>query len=389
MNQIIDSILDLDLYKITMQQAVLHQYPNAKVKYKFNCRNKDVRLSFLADEMREQVKSWSSLRLSEKEKSFLQTLDFIKPDYIEFLNNFRVDPSSINVEVKNGAELSIECEGVWANEILFELFILPTVNELYFKNITNGQKDKYQNIGLERLEKKLSYLDGYPNLLFAEFGTRRRFSKEWQKIVLEKILHSKYSKNLVGTSNVGLASEYGIKAIGTVAHEWTMGHIGLVDNIRQAQKRALHVWQQEYGHRLGIALTDTFSTNAFFQDFDFNLARAYDGVRQDSGNPYVFGDSMINHYKSIDIDPRRKTIVFSDGLNFPESLNIWKYFAGRIGVSFGIGTDLTNDIGLPSLNIVMKLIECNGKHCVKISDVGGKEMGDSQTLKLVKTAYNL
>lgn len=387
---IITSILDTDLYKITMMQAVWNQYPKSDVYYEFKCRNTNVSLYRIKDELIHQINSWKNLELTKKEMEYLLSLDFIKSDFVYFLKNYRIDPNLVLVEdcvnSSGDKDLKISCKGKWIDTILFEILILSTVNELFFDGIITDPKDDAILFLKDKVEE--NKIIDYPTFKFAEFGTRRRYSKEIQKIVLEELIRLTPNQ-LIGTSNVKLASVYGIKPIGTVAHEWTMAHLGLTDNISQAQGRALHVWKQEYGSRLGIALTDTFGTDAFINDFDFTLARAYDGVRHDSGDPIVFGEKIINYWNSIGIDPRRKSIVFSDGLNFPEALRIWRHFTGRTNVSFGIGTYLTNDVGTAPLNIVMKLLSCNETPCVKLSDVNGKEMGDKSMIKSVKSCYGI
>jgi nicotinate phosphoribosyltransferase len=388
--KIITSLIDQDLYKISMMQAVFHQYPNAEVEYEFRCRNKDVKLGFLKDEVQKEIDSWDKLKIDEREEKYLRSLDFMKKDFVDFLLTFKLNPNLVFLERTEEDDLKITVKGKWLDTIWFEVPILATVNELYFNNLINEKFDgKFQNYlcnGRSALLHKINLMQDYPQFKFAEFGTRRRFSGEWQEEVVRTLVQES-PRNIVGTSNIKLAMKYGIKPIGTVAHEFTMAHLGLVDNIRQAQARALHVWQQEYGSRLGIALTDTFTTDAFFDDFGFILARAYDGIRHDSGSPYEFADKAIAHYESIGIDPRRKSIIFSDGLDIPKALKIWKNYAGKIGISFGIGTSLSNDVGVPALNIVMKLLKCNGKHCIKLSDVSGKEMGDPETIEKVKRAY--
>ena len=367
-------------------QAVYHQYPSAQVYYEFTCRNKGVKLGFLADELREQVGSWKYLGITDQEAKQLRRIPFIKEDFINFLLSFSLNPNEIYIDNVDG-ELIISSKGKWVDTIWYEVPLLATVNELYF---SYQNKSDNHLVSAERiLRNKLHLIKDYPTFKYAEFGTRRRFSKYWQEQALQTQLEM-VPNNIVGISNVKLALDYGIKPIGTVAHEWTMAHLGLVDNIREAQGRALHVWQQEYGHNLGIALTDTFTTDAFFRDFDFTLARGYDGVRHDSGDPFVFGEKCIKHWESIGIDPRRKSIVFSDGLDLPLAIDIWKRFIGRTGVSFGIGTNITNDFeGLTPLAIVMKLLQCNGTNCIKLSDVGGKNMGHPCMIETVKNCYGV
>lgn len=383
MSPIIDSILQSDLYKFTMQQCVFHQYPEANVRYAFKCRNEGIKLGFLAPQVKEQINLMRDLRLTDPEAAYLKKLSFMTDDYIDFLRGYKFDPET-EVGVKDWqGDLYIDIFGPWHRTILWEVPILAIVNQLYFSNITD-----YEDEGRGRLFEKIELIQQYPRFTFADFGTRRRFSADWQKNVL-MILKNRCPNNLIGTSNVKLAMDLNIKPIGTMAHEWISAHLALTDNIKESQKRAFYVWLQEYGTNLGIALTDTFTTKAFFKDFDYTLANNFSGVRQDSGDPIEFGKAMIEHYKKLGIDPRTKSIVFSDGLDFKKAIQIYKEFTGLIGISFGIGTSLMNDIGRNPINIVVKLVECNREPVVKISDNMTKAIGERRTVDLVKKAYGL
>ncbi|HUX60716.1 MAG TPA: nicotinate phosphoribosyltransferase [Ignavibacteriaceae bacterium] len=384
MEPIIDSILQTDLYKLSMQQAVLHQYPNATVKYVFKCRNEGVKLGFLANNIRKQVEAMKDVCLADDEWAYLSSLQFLTDDYFSYLDKYRFNPSQVKIENVDG-ELKIEIEGPWAETILYEVPLLAIVNELYF-DATSDFKS-IEGEGIRRLKDKINLIRQYPTLIFAEFGTRRRYSRDWQKYILEELHRN--CPQLVGTSNVKLAMDFGIKPIGTVAHEWFSCHLALVDRLEIAQKRAMHVWQQEYGTDLGIILSDTFTVDAFLKDFDLVLAREFSGCRHDSGDPIVFGNKIIKHYKKLGIDPKTKSIVFSDGLDIPEAIRIFKEFTGRIGVSFGIGTSLSNDLSVTPLNIVIKVVECNGQDVVKLSDNPGKAIGDKDMIERVKKAYGV
>lgn len=383
--QIITSILDTDLYKLTMQQVVFHQYPNAIVSYEFRCRNNGVKLGFLVDEIKDQLRQWTYMKLMSSEKAYLQNnVNFLASDYIDFLDGFRFNPDLVNVYEKDG-DLYIYVKGSWLDTILFEVPLLATVNELYFRHKTDFRS--LRGRGEMNLKDKINMIRKHPRIIISEFGTRRRYSRDWQMYVLQELI--KWCPQVTGTSNVKLAMCMGIKAHGTMAHEYISAHLALVDNIRQAQKRAFHVWQQEYDDNLGTALTDTFTSKAFFMDFDKTLSRSFTGVRHDSGDPIKFGLNVIEHYKKMGIDPRTKTIVYSDGLDIPKAIEIFETFTGLIGLSFGIGTNLTNDLGTNPLNIVMKLVECNGKPVVKLSDVEGKHIGDKNVIEDVKKVYEL
>jgi len=397
-NQIITSVLDSDLYKFTMQQCVLHQYPEVAVGYEFRCRNKDVKLGFLADEIREQVDAMKNLCLTPEERNYLLlSCPFLTSDYLDYLTEYRFDRGQVNVGTWNG-NLLIGIDGKWVDNILWEVPILAIVNELYFSHLTTKDNNRVEccEIGYDRLNEKIEMLKPYPNFKFAEFGTRRRFSKDWQNIVVKNLVEKCH--NIIGTSNVALAMETGLKPIGTVAHEWFSAHLSLVADVKNAQKKAMYTWLMEYDNDLGIVLTDTFTTDAFFRDFGTILSNAFEGLRHDSGDPIEFGYKAIKHYKGMNIDPKTKSLVFSDGLDIPEALRIYREFTGLIGVSFGIGTDLTNDCSLKPLatsphptrlNIVIKAIHCNNKPVVKLSDNPSKAIGDKNMIEKVKKAYRV
>jgi nicotinate phosphoribosyltransferase len=380
---IITSILDSDLYKFTMQQVVWNQYPNATVAYEFRCRNKGVKLGFLAKYIKAEIEHWSEFNLTVHEKAYLFVrVPFLSKRYIDFLESYRFNPDLVQISDVDG-DLLIKIAGPWVDTILFEVPLLATINELYFRH--TSKFSDIEQTGKARLSGKIAMIQAHPRMVISEFGTRRRYSKEWQSYVLQTLVAN--CPQVMGTSNVRLAMDLDIKPVGTMAHEYISAHIALVDNIRQAQKRALHVWQQEYDDNLGIALTDTFTTRAFFMDFDKTLTRSFAGLRHDSGDPFEFGWNAIKHYKNNNIDPRTKMLVFSDGLDVPTAIKIFETFTGLIGVSFGIGTNLTNDLGVLPLNIVIKLIECNGKPVVKLSDVKGKNIGDEKVITEIENAY--
>lgn len=384
---IITSLLDQDLYKMSMQQVVFHQYPKAVVQYQFVCRNGGKKLGFLAQQVREQLDMLADLSLTDAEAAFLSTYSFFKPDYIDYLRGMRLDPSLVTVTDNNG-DLDIKAAGKWLDTILFEIFVLSIVNELYFRNTS-----KFENVREEaelRLTKKIWMIKQHPQLKISEFGTRRRYSKAWQEYVLGRLL-AECPGNIVGTSNMALAMKFGIRAHGTMAHEFISAHLGLVGNINQAQKRAFFAWLQEYDTNLGTALTDTFTTKAFFRDFGVVLSNGFSGMRHDSGCPFEFARNCIAHYKKLGIDPKTKTLIFSDGLTIRKAIEIFEMFTGEIGLAFGIGTHLTNDMSefLEPLNIVMKLIWCNGTDCVKLSDVPTKNMGSPVMVEVVKLAYQV
>lgn len=383
---IITNLTDLDLYKITMLQVIWRQHPNAFVKYAFKCRQASLKLGYLAPEIIKQLANLKNLKFTEEEINFLTEKKYLKRDFIEFLKTYSIDPSLVKVEDKN-KELVVTIEGKWIDTILFETYILSIVNELYYRGLSSSLKDILEEADI-RLTNKMERLHKYPKVKISEFGTRRRFAKYWQEYVLRRMI-AEMPTNLVGTSNVYLAMKYGIPCHGTMAHEYLSAHLALVDNLKEAQKRALYSWLQEYDNDLGTALTDTFTTDAFFRDFGHVLSNGFSGLRHDSGDPYVFAKKAIDHYKKMGIDPRTKTLIFSDSLDIPKAIQIWSTFAGDIGLAFGIGTNLSCDMTalIDGLRIVIKLIECNGKPVVKLSDDISKAMGDEEMIEKVKKAY--
>lgn len=391
MNPIITSLLDTDLYKVSMQDFVYSNAPSAQVKCEFVCRNKDIKLGFLADEVREQIDKLGDLTFTDEDIEFLKKLRYIHPNYIQYLENgFRLYPKQeVYVDNING-QLEISIIGPWKRVILYEVPVLAIVNELYFRRISEINSLNWRETGRKNLEEKCLTLAQHPNLFVIEFGTRRRFNKEWQDEVF-RYMRDVVPQNMVGTSNLFLARKYDTKAYGTIAHEVFSGYLSLVDDIRNAQRYVLYLWMMHFdtfnGPDLGIALSDTFTTKAFFEDFKYSVANAYAGVRHDSGDPVLFGNNVIEHYKKMGIDPRTKSIVFSDGLDVPTAVSLFEKFTGKIGVSFGIGTNLTNSVGFKPLNIVLKLVECNGKPCVKISDNISKAIGDPRMVDRVVKAY--
>jgi len=382
--QIITSAMDTDFYKVTMQKGVFHQYPKTQVEYTFTCRDKGVKLGFLAEKVNRQVKMMENLKLTEKEENFLRSIRFMTSDYIDFLKNFRFDSNRVKA-IDHDGNLEITISGLWLDTILYEVPLLAIVSELYFRETSNFEELKQE--GINRLNKKIELINQY-RLPLVDMGTRRRYSAEWQDYVVGRLASE--CESFIGTSNVYLAMKYNIKAIGTQAHEWFMAHLGLVDNIREAQKRALYVWLQEYGTDLGIALTDTFTTKAFFKDFDLTLSTTFSGMRCDSGDdPVFFGNEAIDHYKGFNINPRTKDLIFSDSLNIPKAIAIFLQLIQKIKTSYGIGTDLMNDLSIKALNIVIKLSMSNGVWVTKLSDSPGKTMGNLELAKEIKRLYDI
>lgn len=387
------SLLDVDQYKLSMGQLVFHQYTNVEAKYVFKCRSKGIHFTEeMICEIKDKLNSVKRKHVRFGDFEYLLNSSFIRNDYVQWLKKscetFNGVFGNSEIEVKEILDepcVQITATGPWVNSIFWEIKVLSIVNEVYFYYTTRNINENLFAEGKKRLAEKVAMLKEYPGLLLAEFGTRRRFSAMWQDYVIGYLVEN--CPNLVGTSNVLFAKKYNIKPIGTMAHEYISAHLQLVSNISEAQKRAMYVWLQEYDGDLGIALTDTFTSNAFFNDFGVTLTNAFDGLRHDSGCPYEFGEKAITHYEKMGVDPKTKSLIFSDGLDIPKAIEIYKYFKGKVKLSFGIGTNLTNDIGVEPLNIVMKLIEINGKPVVKLSDNISKAIGDMDMIKLVRKAY--
>ncbi len=386
---IITSLLDNDLYKFTMLQAMLHQFPQTHGVYRFRCRNNEETLYPLADikeALEQQLDSLCELRFLEDELEYLRGLRFMRSDFVDYLELFKLKRRFITVSTDEKGRLFIDIEGPMIQAMFFEVFVLAIVNELYFSALSNASVIEE---GQRRLDGKVELLHQYavkqekydnntPPFIVADFGTRRRFSKVWQAHVVET-LHKAEPKIVSGTSNVYLAKKLGMTPIGTMAHEFMQAFQALDVRLRDSQKAALEAWVHEYRGDLGIALTDVVGMDAFLRDFDLYFAKLFDGLRHDSGDPYVWGDKAIAHYKKLKIDPRTKILTFSDGLDLNKAWNLHQYFRGQIRTSFGIGTNLTNDMGITPINIVLKLVECNGQPVAKLSDSPGKTMINNDT----------
>lgn len=387
----IGSILDQDTYKLTMQNAVCKLYPNAWVKYKFTDRNGTKYPRGFANELRKEVDKMGRLGMSEYDKQqFAQSCPFIDNVYLDFLMGYRFDPNEVSIEQHDNGELSVEIEGYWYRTILWEVPLLAIISELYHEMMGEHiDKDDEDGDYFEKLSdhdtEKFFNLSG-KGIKIAEFGTRRRHSRENHERLISTISAFK-GDPLIGSSNVELALSNGLKPIGTFAHEWVMG-IGALKGYAEANKNAMEDWVRVYNGQLGIALTDTFGTDAFFKDFDTKYAKLFDGVRHDSGDEFEFADKVIKHYEKLGIDPTTKTIIFSDSLNPDKIEVIDEYCKGKIKASYGVGTNLTNDVGFKPLNIVIKLWEIDGNPTVKLSDDDGKHVGDEKTIESVKYLLN-
>ncbi len=371
---IIQSLLDTDLYKFTMMQVVLHHFPAAQVEYRFKCRDADIDLTPYVGEIRDEIRALCSLRFEPHELDYLRSWRFFKSDYVDLLKLFQFDDRFIDVAPIAGSppEIDIRIKGPWLHTILFEVPVLAIVSEVYNRNV-NARRDLAE--GRRRLAAKIETINGVPDPAFriADYGTRRRFSRGWQEEVIATLQRG-IGPKFVGTSNVDLALRHGLTPLGTMAHEYLQACQAVGPRLRDSQVFAFNTWAREYRGDLGIALTDVCGMDAFLSDFDLFFCKLFDGVRHDSGDPFEWGEKMIAHYQHMRIDPRTKTMVYSDSLNVPLAIRLFEYFRGRTQTAYGIGTNLTNDVGVAALQIVIKMTRCNGQPVAKISDEPTKTM---------------
>ena len=375
---IITSLLDTDLYKFTMMQVVLHQFPGAQVEYKFKCRSAGVQLAPYMDEIRDEIRQLCELHFTEDELAYMRGMRFIKSDFVDFLGLFKLNQKYIHLTALPNGEIDIRVRGPWLHTIMFEIPVLAIVSEVYFRNTQPGLD---LTEGRRRLQDKIALMKGVHDLKIADYGTRRRFSLEWQREVLQTLqadLGTGPDGQLTGTSNVLFAMELGMRPMGTMAHEYLQACQALGPRLRDSQVFGFEKWAQEYRGDLGIALSDVYGMNAFLRDFDMYFCKLFDGARHDSGDPFQWGERMIEHYQANRVDPRSKVIIFSDGLTIPRCIELHERFRGRIQSAFGVGTNLTNDRGPDALQLVLKMIECNGQPVAKISDTPGKTMVEDE-----------
>lgn len=362
---IIESLLDTDLYKFTMMQAVLHHFATAEVEYRFRCRTRDVTLQVPVKRLREEIAGLCRLRLRPREIAYLRGLRYLKKDFVEILKIFQLQQDHVAVSETNG-DLEIVIHGPWLHTILFEVPILAIISEL----LHPAADAKLLAVGSARLEEKIRQVQALADpagFRFAEFGTRRRFSRDWQCQVIRQ-LAAALPENLSGTSNVLFAMQLGLMPIGTMGHEFLQACQALGTRLVDSQRFALETWAQEYRGDLGIVLTDVIGLDAFLRDFDLYFCKLFDGVRHDSGDPIRWGERVLEHYRRMRVDPATKTLVFSDGLDMPDAIRIYRHFRGRTHIGFGIGTHLSNDLGVALPDMIIKLTRCNGQAVAKISD---------------------
>ena len=400
---IITSALDFDTYKLNMMQVVYEKFSNTEVEYDFKCRS-DENIYDLMPQIRDEVNKLETIAFTEDQITYIAKQPHMKLAFVDYLRDFRFDPKRhIFFDKDDSGQLKITIKGSWLKTILYEIFILAIVSEVRnrvrFSCVTEQtfRKPLFDKVEYLKSEVKKRGLEGY--FKFADFGTRRRYSYKTQYSVVEYMV-KEIPEMFIGTSNVHLAKEFGITAIGTMAHEYLCAHQALV-HPKQAVRKALENWNDVYRGNLGIALTDAITTDTFLEpeNFDLMMSKMFDGVRHDSGCPFAWGDKIIAHYKAMNIDPMTKTLVFSDGLNFDLALDVAEYFKNMINFTFGIGTFLSNDLGdyvneagvkYKPLSIVIKLMLCNGLDVAKISDESGKEMCRSSIyINYLKEIHNI
>lgn len=382
--RVFNSILDNDFYKFTMQCAVVKLFPNVKAHYKFINRGEHKFPEGFAEAMRLSVMQMADLKLTKSEKKFLKDqCPYLNPAYIDFLEGYRYDPSEVHIE-QHGEDLEVYISGYWYRSILWEVPLLAMISELYYKltDATHWEDEKIVDNTIDKIK-----LYNELEVPFAEFGTRRRHSYKVHDLVM-KTLKNNQKRSFIGSSNVHFAMKYQVKPIGTHAHEWFMFHAAEY-GYKMANAMSLEHWVDVFRGDLGVALSDTYTTEVFFKHFDTKFAKLFDGVRHDSGDPVEFANKTIEHYKKHGINPLYKYIIFSDGLNPKKVLAITEATKGRIGISFGIGTNLTNDVGLRPMNIVIKLTEVltsdnDWVPTLKLSDEPNKHTGNSRSIELAK-----
>lgn len=377
------SILDNDLYKFTMQHASLY-CPRSVVKYEFINRGKTEFRDGFAKDLREAIDEMRGLRLTREELYFLREKCLYFPEqYLWDLKDYRYDPSEVKVTQEDG-NLHLTIEGTWYQSILWEVPLMAMISELHFApyhhEIMSGLGTCNAPVIMSAFDKGKLFSDSRVN--FVDFGTRRRFSYENHDKVVAELIPGAFGY-FNGTSNIHLAMKHGIKPLGTQAHEWIQFHSAQY-GFRNANLEAMKKWELIYGNYLAIALTDTFGSEDFFRVFDKEQASKLDGVRQDSGSPFEFLERTIKHYEELGLDPKRYTIVFSDSLNPKKVLDIHEVVDGRIQDVYGIGTNLTNDVGVKPLNMVIKMVQANGVDVCKLSDDVGKHTGKEEVIARCK-----
>jgi nicotinate phosphoribosyltransferase len=373
-----------------MMQVVLHHFPGAQVEYKFRCRTPGVDLRPDLPEIRSQLEQLCTLRFRDDELAYLRGLRFMKSDFVDFLALFHFNGKYVSLGYgEQPGEIDITIRGPWLHTIMYEIPILAIVSEVYFRRL---QPKPNLEEGRKRLRAKVGMLraaDAGLEFRISDYGTRRRFSRDWQEEVLQT-LKREVPQLFAGTSNVWFAMRNNLTPLGTMAHEYMQACQALGPRLRDSQTFAFDKWAQEYRGDLGIAVADTYGTEAFLRDFDMYFCKLFDGARHDSGDPFDWGERLIAHYRKNRVDPHTKTLIFSDQLTVPLAIEIARRFQGRALTAFGIGTNLTNDLGYEPINIVIKMTECNGQPVAKVSDAPGKTVSkDPGYLAYLRQVFGL
>lgn len=381
---IILSLLDTDLYKFNMDQVIFHKHTDLCGEYYFRCRSEGIVFTQeMFEEINAQIDHLCTLTFTKDELDYLRSIRFIKNDYVEFLRLWRPIRDYVETSLDEDGRLHIVVRGPLFSAMQFEIYLLEIVNEVYFR--LQYDYAVLRASAQEKLDEKIrDFQHGKYTFRFAEFGCRRRLSREWQEEMVHRLTTE--TSNCVGTSNVYLAKKFGIKPIGTYAHEYVQMYQG-IDSIPLAYTNhyAMEDWYNEYKGDNGTALTDTITTDLFLLDFNRSMVNNFTGVRHDSGDPFEWGEKMIAHYRRYDADPMTKLLLFSDSLDFEKAQALYDHFHDRIKVSFGIGTFCSNDTFAEPLNIVIKLQTVNGRAVAKLSDTPGKAMcRDAEYLEYLK-----
>lgn len=389
---IIQSVLDTDLYKFTTSYAYSKLYPRAYGQFRFIDRGKTTYPQGFAEELKKEIQEMSKLALTKDEASFLsRELPYLPPTYIDFVRGFRFDPEEVKVEQDAEGHLSIIAEGLLYRVTLWETPILALVSELYYKMLGAQPDMEYTEHTIISKARKLAE----HGITFSMFGMRRRFSAAIEDRVTE-LLKEHAAGYLFGTSNVYYAYKHGLRVSGTHPHEWIQFH-GAMFGYKMANYMAMEDWINVYDGDLGTVLTDTYTTDVFMRNFSKKHAMLFTSLRHDSGDPLQFTEKVIARYRELRVDPTIKYIIFSDGLDPERAIEIANYCKGRIGASFGIGTNFSNDVGngVRPMNIVMKLWKCKMTEkerwnpCVKLSDVDGKHTGEPEEIELAQRTLGL
>ncbi len=389
----------LDFYKATMSQLAYEKNPDTIVTFQLKNRSQESLFAYVEPTViQERLDVIAKRGFSHEELTYLSTLSnnndpLFSAEYLQYLADTPLPKANVSVN-DFSLDIHVDAQGDWPIVSFWETVAMAEVNELYFETFVSRNGIDVMALydeGDARLTDKIEVFKANPDIQFADFGTRRHFSYRWQKHVVERLARE-LPGQFIGTSNIGLSSELGMHPIGTFAHEMPMVYAALADknegSIRDSHGEMLDDWYARYGEKLSIALTDTFGSNFFFEDFGAERAAAWKGVRHDSGDSVAFGEKVIAFYREHDIDPTTKTLVFSDGLAIDDIVYLHGYFKGQINIVFGWGTSLTNDLGIPALNIVMKAIEADGTSTVKISDVEGKHTGNQQTIERYQHVFD-